>query len=117
MNDQEIMQLVAERLKALRLEHGFTNASQFAEEIGVDGPRLSRMESGKQGISTLVLRRAAEKLGVEMDAFFRRPARETVLLRDSGGDKASADAALAWAKALRSDLTVIDEYRHGLERR
>ena len=114
MDDNTIKELVARRLKELRVERGYPKAADFAKRIGVDGPRLSRMESGQQGISTLVLRRAAHVLGVRMDDFFREPAPPVTMMRSGGADDAKAEEMAQWARALRSDLDMVAEYRHGL---
>jgi len=114
MDDSTIKQLVARRLKELRLERGYPKAHDFAERIGVDGPRLSRMESGQQGISTLVLRRAAEVLDVRIDDFFREPLPQATMLRSGGADEAKANEMVDWARNLRADLDTVAEYSRGL---
>lgn len=114
MEDREIRELVAKRLKELRLEHGYTKGVAFAERIGVDGPRLSRMESGKQAISTLVLRRASRVLGVPMDAFFTPAASAVTLMRSGDADDSRVDQMVEWAHELRSDLDMVSEYERGL---
>jgi len=114
MDDSTIKALVARRLKELRIERGYPKASDFAERIGVDGPRLSRMEGGRQGISTLVLRRAAEVLGVRMDDFFREPQPQVTLMRSGGASGADTDRMVQWARDLRTDLDTVAEYRRGL---
>lgn len=114
MEDQAIRMLVAKRLKELRIDGGYETASVFAERVGVDGPRLSRMENGKQAISTLVLRRAATVLDVPMDAFFSEPEPAPTLMRSGEADDDKIEAMIEWARALRSDLDMISDYERGL---
>jgi transcriptional regulator with XRE-family HTH domain len=112
--DDRIKQLVARRLRALREEGGYPTAAKFAEQIGVDAPRLSRMENGHQGISTLTLRRAARVLGVDMEAFFQEPAAAVTHMRAGEGRRSQADAMVQWARELRADLELVRRYQRGL---
>jgi transcriptional regulator with XRE-family HTH domain len=114
MQDQEIRELAARRLKELRIAHGYTKAADFAAKVGVDAPRLSRMETGKQAISTLVLRRAAQVLGVAMDEFFREPRPALVRMRAGEANEAQTAQIVRWAHELRDDLDMVAEYRRGV---
>jgi transcriptional regulator with XRE-family HTH domain len=104
--DHELFAVLGERIKDLRVEHGYTNQREFAELIGIDAPRLSRIERGQRGIDTLVLRRAAQVLDVSLDDFFEAPATAVALPR---GDEA-VDTMLDWARALQANIETVERY-------
>jgi transcriptional regulator with XRE-family HTH domain len=79
----------------------------LAEKIGLDAPRLSRMERGERSIDTLVLRRLSSALEVRMDDFFLEPEPQ-VMARGTGSDE-----MVDWARQLRRDLDFVAEFRRG----
>lgn len=107
--DNELYSLIGRRLRAIRIEHGYDNQREFAELIDIDAPRLSRIEQGKRGIDTLVLRRAAQKLEVPMEAFFEEPQPELALARGDAEDPAQT-AMLDWARTLQDNIATVERY-------
>lgn len=108
MADKEARAQLGARLRELRTKEGYTLA-QFGQRIGVDGSGLSRIEKGERGIDTLLLRRAAEVLSVNLDAFF--PPVETVVMASDGGAQDERVAEMInWAKALQKDLALVARF-------
>jgi transcriptional regulator with XRE-family HTH domain len=107
--ENNLITLLGGRIREIRTERGYTNQSQFAELIGLDAPRLSRIESGKRGIDTLVLRRAAQVLDVPMDAFFERP-QEVALARVGEADDPALIEMLEWTRTLHQNIEVVGRY-------
>ena len=86
--------------RRLREERDARHLSQpvVAKELGIDAPSLSRIEQGKRGVSTLVLRRAARFFGLPMDAFFE--ARTAPLALARAGEAESMSEMLDWGRKL-----------------
>ena len=97
-------------MRQLREEAGYTNQGEFAERLGVSGSQLSRMESGQRAISTLDLRRAAEIVGVSMDAFFAPAVDTVVLARPGEAEDPAMDEMVSFARELRTDLDAVAAY-------
>lgn len=108
-SEQDIRAAIGSRLRELREASGYARLGDFASLIGVDEPRLSRMERGERNISTLVLRRAAQVLEVPMDMFFE-PASGPVALMRSESDGTAAAEMLDWAAELQRDLRAVRTY-------
>lgn len=108
MADHGARERLGGRLRELRKREGYTLA-EFGERVGIDASGLSRMEKGERGIDTLLLRRAAEVLGVNLDAFF--PTDETVVMaRDGGVADERMVEMIDWAKDLQRDLDLVARF-------
>ena len=59
------------RLKAIRKEHGFTQAT-LARDSGVHRTSIARYETGKRGLSAKSLRKIANTLNVPVDDLMER---------------------------------------------
>jgi len=111
VTEQDARARLGASLRAHRKEAGYTLAD-FGNRIGVGPSGLSRMEKGERGIDTLVLRRAAEVLGVGLDAFF--PSEEpTVMARDGGVEDERLNEMVDWAVGLQRDMDVVERFGHG----
>jgi transcriptional regulator with XRE-family HTH domain len=109
MVEQGARERLGARLRALRNQAGYT-LTEFGEQIGVDASGLSRIENGERGIDTLVLRRGAEVLGVNLDAFFPASEERVVLARDGGVDEDRMTEIITWTKDLRRDIDLVARF-------
>lgn len=108
--DEQLFAIIGRRIKELREERGYKNQREFAELIGLDGPRLSRIESGQRGIDTLVLHRVSDLLEVPMDEFFRPRAEGLALARSGQTDTDEARVMIEFARELQENLEVVERY-------
>jgi transcriptional regulator with XRE-family HTH domain len=101
--------LIGSRIREERRAAGFTQ-QELAEQIGLDAPRLSRIENGERGIDSLVLRRIATAIEVPMDVFFE----DRVVVHGRGdGDDPDLSAMIDWARELRHDIQAVTAYSAG----
>jgi len=107
--EMEARKRLGSRLRTLREGEGYKLA-EFSERLGIDPSGLSRMERGERGIDTLFLRRAADVLGVGLDAFFPATEPRVVLARDGGGGDERMNEAIEWTKDLHRDLELVARF-------
>ena len=80
-----------------------------AEAVGIDGPRLSRIERGERGIDTLVLRRVARYFGLPMESFFEPEGiADVVLARRGDAEDEAMQAMLAYGRRLQGDARFVE---------
>ena len=72
MKDEELAARIAQRVRALREERGWTPA-ELARRSGVTKTTLSRVEAALREPSAGTLESLAGGLGVRVDALFREP--------------------------------------------
>lgn len=99
---------IGESIRREREVAGYTQAA-LAERVGIDGTALSKIEAGKRGLDSLVLRRIARALNVPMDRFFTADHADEplVLGRDVSGN--GMDAMVAWARRMKADIAFVRE--------
>ena len=108
MADVDLKKTIGRRIREEREDRQLT-LQELAHDVGIDGPRLSRIERGLRGIDTLVLRRIAVRLGLSMDAFFEvSPAGMTHSRRGTADDDAMEEM-VAWAAALQRNGRFVSE--------
>jgi transcriptional regulator with XRE-family HTH domain len=107
MSDRDYARVGA-RIRREREAAGYTQAS-LAPLAGIDNTTLSKIESGKRGLDSLVLRRIARALDVPMDRFFAADdiGEPLVLGRDASGN--GMDGMVAWARKMKADIAFIRE--------
>lgn len=104
----ELKGIVGARIREERSKRDLTQDT-LAEAIGIDGPRLSRIERGERGIDTLVLRRVARFFGLPMDAFFEPASTgDFVRARQGDADDAAMHDMLAYGRRLQRDARFVE---------
>lgn len=68
-----VQALVAWNIRRLRVGKGLSQDA-FAADTGIDRAHVSRLESGQENPTVLILERIASALEVEIDELFRKPA-------------------------------------------
>lgn len=104
--------LIGRRIREERQAAGHRQRP-FSALVGLDPSQLSRIESGKRGLDTVVLRRIADALELSIDAFFtdRRPA--LALAREGDAGNEEMQRMIEWAVELRTDIDHVCAYVAG----
>lgn len=114
--ESELKARIGARVRAERETAGLTQRD-LANKVGIDEPRVSRIENGQRGIDSLLLHRLASALGLAMEAFFEEgPADTVVMHRGRGESDDDAGAMVEWALQLREGIDFVDgeyEARYG----
>ena len=69
----DVQALVARNIRRLRVA-GQISQDAFAVDAGIDRAYVSRLETGQENPTILILERIASALEVEIDELFRKPA-------------------------------------------
>lgn len=69
-SDEEILKMIGEKLRRLRLEKGFTSYETFAFEYDVPRMQYWRMEKGKTNITVKSLKRVLDIHNMSFSEFF-----------------------------------------------
>ncbi|MFZ5901735.1 helix-turn-helix domain-containing protein [Desulforudis sp. DRI-14] len=82
---------IGERIRALREQHGLTQ-DELARAIDVSRPVVTKIEAGKKALSSLELRRIADRLGTSTDYLTRNVEEGNMLGRfrtgaETGGEE------------------------------
>ena len=62
---KELCQLVTDKIRAVRKERGFTQG-EIAKRLGISQQLISRIESGKENVSLLTLKKIVDGLGAKL---------------------------------------------------
>jgi len=100
MDETDLKKVIGERLRREREARQLAQQA-VAHELGIDAPSLSRIEQGKRGVSTLVLRRAARFFGLTMDAFFEPRDAIVALARPGEADTSAMGEMIEWGRKLQ----------------
>jgi len=103
-------ELIGRRVREERVRAGYTNAGEFAESIGIDPTRLSRIEHGKRGVDSILLQEIAERLGVPMEYLVREPREQVALARQGDADDAAMNGMVGWADSLLGDIETMARF-------
>jgi transcriptional regulator with XRE-family HTH domain len=103
-------ELIGRRVREERTRAGHTNQAAFAESIGIDPTVLSRIETGKRGVSSVLLQTIADRLEVPMDVLVRERQEQLVLARQGDADDAALREMVGWADALLTDMETIARF-------
>ncbi len=103
-------ELIGRRVREERERAGFTHQARFAESVGIDAPTLSRIETGKRGIDSVVLQRIADRLDVSLDTLVRDQEPRLVLTRHGDADDEEMRPMIEWASRLLEDMEVMARY-------
>lgn len=107
MNEEKLKEQIGARIREERVRAD-VKQEVLAEAVGIDAPRLSRIEQGKRGLDSLILRRIANYFSMPMDAFFEAPAPEVALARRGGADEGAMQDMLGWARQLHRDAHFVE---------
>jgi transcriptional regulator with XRE-family HTH domain len=108
VSENGVKERIGARIREERLR-AEVKQEELAEAVGIDAPRLSRIEQGKRGIDSLVLRRIANYFALPMDAFFESPAAaEVALARRGDAEDAAMQEMLGWARQLQRDARFVE---------
>lgn len=108
MSQRSLKEVIGLRIREERKRAGLTQ-EKLAEQVGIDAPRLSRIEQGKRGIDSLVLRRVAAYFDLPMEAFFdERPATEVALARRGDADGEAMQEMVAWGRRIQDNLRFVE---------
>ncbi len=69
----DVQALVARNIRRLRVARQISQDA-FAADAGIDRAYVSRLETGQENPTILILERIASALEVEIDELFRKPA-------------------------------------------
>lgn len=69
MTDEEFLLQLGKTISTARKAKGMSQ-TELSAAINMDQPNLSAIENGRQNASSLMLKRIADALGVEVKAFF-----------------------------------------------
>jgi transcriptional regulator with XRE-family HTH domain len=103
-------ELIGRRVREERVRGGFTHQASFAASVGLDAPTLSRIETGKRGIDSVVLQRIADRLGIPLDSLVRDPDPQFALARNGDADDEAMQPMIEWASRLLEDMEVMARY-------
>lgn len=102
--------LIGRRIREERTAAGFTNQAAFAEDLGIDPAALSRIETGKRGIDSVLLQQIADRLELPIDRLVRDPQEELVLGRQGETDDEAMSEMVGWANGLLSDIETMAKF-------
>ena len=71
IESEEFIKKVAERIRTLRKEKGYTNYEDFAFEKGIPRAQFGRYEKGTD-LRISSLKKVADALGVSLEEFFAK---------------------------------------------
>ena len=107
MTENQVKERIGARIREERLRAD-VKQEVLAEAVGIDAPRLSRIEQGKRGIDSLILRRIANYFELPMDAFFEAVGPEVTLARRGDADDSAMQCMLDWARRLHRDAPFVE---------
>lgn len=107
MEENKLKEQIGSRIREERVRAG-VKQEVLAEAVGIDAPRLSRIEQGKRGIDSLILRRIANYFSLPMDAFFAAPEQEVALARRGDAADGAMQDMLGWARRLHRDAGFVE---------
>jgi transcriptional regulator with XRE-family HTH domain len=107
VSERSLKEVIGTRIREERKRAGLTQ-EELAEQVGIDAPRLSRIEQGKRGIDSLVLRRVAGYFDLSMDAFFvDLGAEEVALARRGDLDGEAMERMIDWGRRLQDNMRFV----------
>ena len=105
---QDFKGIIGARIREERTKRDLKQ-DMLATAVGIDGPRLSRIERGERGIDTLVLRRVARYFGLPMESFFEpEGAGNLVLARQGDAEDEAMQTMLAYGRRLQRDARFVE---------
>ena len=102
--------LIGRRVREERLRAGYANQAAFAKSVGVDAPTLSRIETGKRSVDSVLLQRIADRLEVTMETLVRDPTPQLAFARQGDGDDQAMRGMIEWAAKLLEDMDTVARY-------
>jgi transcriptional regulator with XRE-family HTH domain len=97
------------RIQKAREEAGFTTQRSFAEALGLDQARLSRIESGQRAPDTMLLRQIARAVDVPVDLLLAEAQSEPLALARRGDADAGTMAEMVgWGMRLQENLAFVE---------
>jgi transcriptional regulator with XRE-family HTH domain len=103
-------ELIGRRVREERERAGFAHQGRFARAVGIDAAALSRIETGKRGVDSVVLQRIADMLEVPMDTLVRDPEPQLTLARQGDADDEAMRPMIQWAASLLEDMEAMAKY-------
>lgn len=108
MESTELKKTIGRHIREARDERGLSQGA-LAREVGIDAPRLSRIERGERGIDSLVLRRIASFFALPMDAFFENPKKPSLgLARRGAAEDEAMQEMLVWGEHLHQVGAIVE---------
>src|SRR5690242_19798377 len=103
-------QLIGRRIREERLAADYDNQAAFADAVGLHPTMLSRIETGVRGVSSVILQRVADRLGVPMDTLVRERQEALVLARQGDADDEAMGDMIGWADSLLADMKTMARF-------